>query len=243
MEQTESRSTLFINFAGGPGLGKSSCSAGVFFALKCLSLQAEYVSEYAKDLVWAGRDKDLLCQPYVTGKQFYKQYRVLGQVDIAVVDSPIILGVAYGGFGTTPAWQQACLEHFNLFNNLNIILTRSVKHHPYSENGRQQNFEEAIQKDKEIEELFHFSNIPYFKVAEMPLPDIVEAVTALALYTRFKKPGEVYYGISSGLGRDEVFYAFTDKEEDVELILEQLATQEPDIEEFQVVAFNEFEEE
>lgn len=42
--------TIYVNLYGGPGSGKSTTAAGVVSQLKLLSINAELVTEYAKDL-------------------------------------------------------------------------------------------------------------------------------------------------------------------------------------------------
>ncbi len=37
---------------GGPGTGKSTSAAGLFFKMKLAQMEVELVTEYAKDLVW-----------------------------------------------------------------------------------------------------------------------------------------------------------------------------------------------
>ncbi|TYO65512.1 hypothetical protein FXV83_16395 [Bradyrhizobium hipponense] len=41
---------LVINLIGGPGSGKSTTAAGLFFLMKLAGLKAELVVEYAKEL-------------------------------------------------------------------------------------------------------------------------------------------------------------------------------------------------
>ena len=53
------KKTLYINLFGGPGVGKSTLAAGLFWFFKTnrLTLKHSYVielvREFAKDLVWA----------------------------------------------------------------------------------------------------------------------------------------------------------------------------------------------
>ena len=216
----EDKKTLFINLFTGPGSGKSTTAAGLFFTLKLMNQEAEYVSEYAKDLTWADRIGDLRCQPYVTGKQFYRQYRVNGKVDFALVDSPVLLGIAYGGFGATPEWAQATLSHFHLFENLNIFISRNLDTHPYKTAGRNQTVDEAIEKDQEILAMLKDKNIPYFRIAPLPLQHVVEAVAQLALLVKYQDPGEVYYGIYYQEDGDDFYTDFTADKTSLDFLLE-----------------------
>lgn len=42
-----------INLFAGPGTGKSTTAAGVFFEMKRSGMSVEYVTEYAKSLVFS----------------------------------------------------------------------------------------------------------------------------------------------------------------------------------------------
>ena len=44
--------TLVVNLFAQPGAGKSTGAAYLFYNLKCLGVNCEYVSEFAKDKVW-----------------------------------------------------------------------------------------------------------------------------------------------------------------------------------------------
>jgi broad-specificity NMP kinase len=46
------KNTLVVSLFAGPGVGKSTMATGIFSALKFKGIECEYVSEYAKNLVW-----------------------------------------------------------------------------------------------------------------------------------------------------------------------------------------------
>lgn len=54
---------------GGPGSGKSTTAAGVFYNIKKKFIHAELVTEYAKDLVWNEAEAFLNNQIYIFGEQ------------------------------------------------------------------------------------------------------------------------------------------------------------------------------
>ncbi len=157
-------STLFINLIGGPCCGKSTLASGLFYRLKRIHINCELIQEYAKDKTWSEDKGTLQCQPYVTGKQYYRTIRLLDKVDIAVTDSPFILGLLYKGIGCNEAWCSGVVESFKGLNNLNILLIRNSEHHRYNPLGRSQTKEEAILKDIESKALLDKENIPYTTV-------------------------------------------------------------------------------
>ena len=167
--------TLVVNLLGGPGTGKSTHAAGLFYRMKRSGINCEYIQEYAKDKTWEEEDNKLSvtkkCQPYVTGKQFWRQFRVMGKVDVVVTDSPIITGVMYQGFGCTPAWEQWAFEAFNMFNNLNIFLVRNTTGHPYNPKGRTQTEDQAVEIDTKTRDMLDSEKIPYHVVEVSQLED------------------------------------------------------------------------
>ena len=173
--------TTFINLYGGPGLGKSTVAAGVFFTLKCMGINCEYINEFAKELVWAKRYEDLKVQPYVTGKQYKKLCHIAGQVDLAVCDSPLLTGLLYPGTGSSPGWVTSVIEQFKTFDNLNFMITRNAIHHPYTEKGRMQTEDESRDIDLKVIELLEKEQIPYMKLKAMPMEKVVEIITNISV--------------------------------------------------------------
>ena len=124
-------------------------AAGLFHRLKTDGASCELVREYAKDVVWEGRDyllADPAYQIYVFAKQLKRLYDVKGKVDIVLTDSPLLLSAVYGS-GLSKAFTQLVLDEVGKFDNLNVILRR-VK--PYVRLGRNQTREEAEDLDMEI---------------------------------------------------------------------------------------------
>ncbi len=178
--------TLFINLYSGPGSGKSSSALGVTFNLKSRSYNAEYISEVAKQKVWSEDFKSLGCQPYITGKQLYKQWIVDGKVDYAVTDSPLLLGLFYSGFGCNEDWEKSILHQFGLFDNLNILLKRNLDAHPFEQAGRMQNLEECLVIDQKIKDLLDNHSIPYVELEVSENCKHVEEILRLATGVEWK---------------------------------------------------------
>jgi hypothetical protein len=87
--------TTIVNLFGGPGTGKSTNAALSFGKLKVRGITAEYISEFAKDLVWEERHHALGYQPYLSAKQIYRIQRVIGKVPVIITDSPILLSLKH----------------------------------------------------------------------------------------------------------------------------------------------------
>lgn len=140
------RETLYINLFGGPSISKSTTGAGVFNLLKLHDIDAEIVTEFAKDLVWEERINTLRDQRYIFGKQYHRIWRLNGKVDIVVTDSPLFLSVIYGKLNSAvqESFYEDVLTAVDEFANFNIILTRTKK---YNQNGRIQTEDKAREID------------------------------------------------------------------------------------------------
>lgn len=80
--------TLVVNLFGTPGAGKSTGAAYIFSELKMRGINAELVTEFAKDKVWENNDEVFKNQAYIFGKQSYKMSRCRDKVDVIITDSP-----------------------------------------------------------------------------------------------------------------------------------------------------------
>lgn len=157
------RDTIVINLFAGSGAGKSTNSARLFTMFKesCNNIEVELITEYAKDLVWEERNKTFKCQPYIFGKQLNRLERVIGSVDVAVTDSPLLLSAIYDS-KKCPYLEKLVVHEFKRFNNMNFFLDRVV---PFSPIGRnEKSLEEAVENDKRLLEFLQRYNIPFTHV-------------------------------------------------------------------------------
>lgn len=146
--QAKKGSTLVINFFAGPGAGKTTCAWEIASKLKKLNINTEYVSEYAKELVWEEKFDLLSNQEHVTKTQYDRLNRLRGKVDVIVTDSPLLLGMYYGKEnGMDPKFNKDILQYFNSFENFNLWIKRGER---YEQNGRLQNKDEASKIDGEL---------------------------------------------------------------------------------------------
>ena len=154
------RKTIVINLLSGPGAGKSTIAAPVFSELKWRGVEAELVTEYAKDKVWEEATKILENQLYIFAKQEQRTNRLIGKVDVILTDSSILLTLAYvkSQIHKGSLFKDLVLEEFNKYDNMNYLLQRNDM---YVQNGRNQTFEQAKDKDAEVENILNDNDIDY----------------------------------------------------------------------------------
>lgn len=140
-----------INLWGAPCVGKSTTAAGLFNAMKMIGVRVELVTEYAKDLTYAKDYGSLENQLILLANQDQRLRRLEGQVDWAITDSPLPLGLAY----ITPEYEDwlpgAILGAYDRYDNYDFLLRRSK---PYQTYGRNQTEAEALALDVTIKDLF-----------------------------------------------------------------------------------------
>jgi AAA domain len=166
--------TLVVNFLGGPGCGKSSMAASVFAQLKWKGVESEIVIEFAKELVWGHSQKTLENQIHVFGEQHHRVHRLLGNVDVILTDSPIILSPIYD-VEKRETFKQLVLEEFNRNHNLNIFINRKKKYNP---KGRNQDEEGARKVDEMVKTFMNENLLSYLDFDGVPesVPLIVETI-------------------------------------------------------------------
>jgi nicotinamide riboside kinase len=153
-----------INFFGGPSCGKSTIATQLFSKMKRKGFSVEYVPEHAKSLVYRKDWVLLSYQPHVLAEQSFPQFKLDDQVDYIVHDGPFLLSPIYlieHKHLPRKEFNEFVLAMFNTYDNINIFLERNSKFE-FEEYGRNYNFEESIQKEKEIKEFLIQNNIPFY---------------------------------------------------------------------------------
>jgi predicted ATPase len=163
--------TLVINLIGGPGAGKSTTAAGLFFLMKIAGLKVELVTEYAKELSYDENWSDLKKQLHVLAEQERRQRRLVGKVDYIITDSPLLIGMAYT---TDPRDDypvaQSAQSLFASYNNVNFVIKR-VK--PYAGYGRNQNEDEAKSLDLVMTDIWADHPIELVVPGDVTAPQVI----------------------------------------------------------------------
>lgn len=158
-----------INLFGGPGSGKSTTAAGLFYHMKLQGESVDLVTEYAKELVWEGRLEDMLDkQEDIFIEQQSRIRRLRDNVDYAIVDSPLLFSYIYPkmnelqkGIDRWPALNEfltfvAAVN--DTYDNINIFLDRPES---FEANGRDHNLQEAQEIDNAIQDTLRGLNQPF----------------------------------------------------------------------------------
>lgn len=149
--------TIVINLFGEPSAGKSTAAMDITARLKRAGINAEYVSEFAKDKVYEQNPEVFECQEYIFGKQSFKMNRVRNKVQVIVVDSPLVLTIIYNKSKYLgKPFEGTVMNTFHSYDNRNYLL---VRNHNYEVSGRFQN-EEQAEKVRE----FLISKLNEFKI-------------------------------------------------------------------------------
>jgi hypothetical protein len=137
---------LVINLYGGPGSGKSTTAAGLFFLMKQRLCRAELITEYAKELTY--ENADMSNQLAILSEQEQRLRRLVGKVDYAVTDAPLLLSNVYAPKEFCNKEFVSLTKHlYSQYDNFNVFLTRAK---PYARYGRSQTEAEAKALDNTI---------------------------------------------------------------------------------------------
>lgn len=140
---------LVVNLVGAPGAGKSTGAAYIFAQLKMAGVNAELITEFAKDKCFEESKEVFKNQVYLFGKQYFRISRVAEKVDVIVTDSPLILSCLYNCYDgeVKDTFDQLVLAVYRSHQNLTYYVKR-VK--PYNPVGRFQTEDESDEKGREI---------------------------------------------------------------------------------------------
>jgi len=158
----DNKKLTVINFFAGPSVGKSTIAPALYVKMKKKGMKVEFVHEFAKDCVWESMTHIFTEQDYIFGQQHRMIRRLIRHdIDYAVVDSSILLGLLYMPEWFPKSFEPFLLDVFHSYNNINIFLERNPAI-PYVQAGRNQTEEQAKHKDVELKTLLHKHAIPYF---------------------------------------------------------------------------------
>jgi len=143
-----------INVFGGPGIGKSTTAAHIFYELKKKNLEVDWIQESAKQ--WTYLERKPLGwsdQFHLFAKNLHEEEVALRKLQYVVCDAPMLMHCYYSKKANNPYLPHliATTEQYEKqFPSLNLFLTRG--NWEYSNTGRFQTEIEAKKMDQEIKE-------------------------------------------------------------------------------------------
>jgi hypothetical protein len=150
---------ILVNLFGAPGAGKSTGAAYIFSQLKMRGINAELVTEFAKDKVWEGSKAVFENQAYIFGKQYFRISRCADQVDVIVTDSPLLLSILYNNDEDLGGTFDAVVRKVaKKYNSKNYYLKRVKDYNP---SGRFQTEEESDEIATELKRLLDREGVDY----------------------------------------------------------------------------------
>ena len=133
---------LVVNLFGTPGAGKSTGAAYIFSNLKMRGINAELVTEFAKDMVWEDNKEVFKNQAYIFGTQSFRISRCQDKVDVIVTDCPLFLTAFYNQSPILgKQFNDVVFSVFNSYNNINYFIDRVKDYNPI---GRLQTEKESL---------------------------------------------------------------------------------------------------
>lgn len=160
---TNNKELTVINLLGTAGVGKSTVMGFLYGKMKEKGYNVEMASEWVKHHgIYEARKSIFLEQDYIFAQQHRKLRRLLGHVDVAVTDSPLILGLIYQPDWYPKSFGKYVLDVFDTYNNINFFIRR--KTFDYKEAGRVQNEQESKEKEKQLEKLLKRHKIPFMDI-------------------------------------------------------------------------------
>ena len=150
---------ILVNLFGAPGAGKSTGAAYIFSQLKMRGINAELVTEFAKDKVWEGSKAVFENQAYIFGKQYFRISRCADQVDVIVTDSPLLLSILYNNDEDLGGTFDAVVRQVaKKYNSKNYYLKRVKDYNP---SGRFQTEDESDEIAIELKHLLDREGVDY----------------------------------------------------------------------------------
>lgn len=156
-----------INVFAGPGCGKSTFTAFLYWRLKRDGYNAELMGEYVKAWAYERKERRPLDQIIVFSEQFKLEHEMLSNDGVVIITPcPLYLISAYSKFvGFDGHYQLTQLAYIveQRFPSFNIFLQRNDC--PYDETGRWESYEEACQLDTDLRCYLEDNNVEFIDCA------------------------------------------------------------------------------
>ena len=152
---------ILVNLYGAPGAGKSTGAAYIFSQLKMRGINAELVTEFAKDKVWEESKEVFNNQAYIFGKQYFRISRCADKVDVIITDSPLLLSTIYNDNPILgEEFNNVVHNVANSYDSINYYITRVKDYNP---KGRFQSEEESDAIANRVKNMLDCEGVEYIE--------------------------------------------------------------------------------
>ena len=152
---------ILVNLYGAPGAGKSPGAAYIFSQLKMRGINAELVTEFAKDKVWEESKEVFNNQAYIFGKQYFRISRCADKVDVIITDSPLLLSTIYNDNPILgEEFNNVVRNVANSYDSINYYITRVKEYNP---KGRFQSEEESDAIADRVKDMLDYEGVEYIE--------------------------------------------------------------------------------
>ena len=152
---------ILVNLYGAPGAGKSTGAAYIFSQLKMRGINAELVTEFAKDKVWEESKEVFNNQAYIFGKQYFRISRCADKVDVIITDSPLLLSTIYNDNPILgEEFNNVVRNVANSYDSINYYITRVKDYNP---KGRFQSEEESNVIADKVKNMLDYEGVEYIE--------------------------------------------------------------------------------
>lgn len=225
--------SIVINLFGGPGIGKSTTANRLVGSLKTNDIDAVYISEYIKELIYKADSARISASDREAARKlldgslysqaciFQRQKEMLDihvdQVPCVVTDSPLPLNAVYLS-DNSDKYKSEIMRCFNEeYVNLNIVLQRDPKA-TFQEEGRIHNLEQSKAKDIEIVRFLRDNDINFVSFPVNDLDGMLRYIKAALEKAKGISVTTDKIIDSSELDPDEVYIGKSEDGKSVEII-------------------------
>ena len=167
--------TLVINLIAGPCSGKSTIAAELFARLKKMGIKCELVPEYIKERIYEENKTIPNNQIAIFGMQHYSITNKIGKVDVIIHDGSFLNNILYNKENNKP-FNDLIVSEYHKFNNLDFFIKRgNIEFENY---GRIHTYEQSLQIDKKIKNIYKESQAEYIEVESR---DAVDKIIPIVL--------------------------------------------------------------
>lgn len=170
--------TIFINLVGGPGCGKTTTAAALFSELKRTpSLSVEFIREPIQHHIYENSTLIMSNQIPLFGEDMLQIYSLDGKVDIVVRDTSLLNNIVYDREDNT-LFHSLVIQEYKKLRNIDFFLERGDIE--FQEYGRIHTYEQSLELDQRIQDVYRFANIPLIHVhSETAVDEILEYISNL----------------------------------------------------------------